>query len=69
MKFGYVALFVCLAVALSGCFGPTIGGLEPPAYGMSAARPSNQWVPHCKGGYDRCGRDGIVQRQTGTIAY
>lgn len=66
--FAYIAVFLSVAVALSGCFGPTVG-FVPEGYGMAGARPSNQWVPHCKGGYDRCGRDGIVQRQTGTIAY
>jgi hypothetical protein len=79
MKFGFVVLFVSAAVLLSGCYQTS--GYAPQSYGMAHPsdpgvgyynaqyRPSNHWVSHCKGGYDKCGRDGITQRQTGTIPY
>lgn len=72
MKFGYAALFVCLAVALGGCFGPTVG-FEPAGYGMAKVSggeypngPPSQWKAYCKrASYAHCGNDGIAHRGDG----
>lgn len=69
--FAYIAVFVSVAVALSGCFGPTVG-FAPAGYGMASDSkeypngPPSQWKAYCKrASYAHCGNDGIAHRGDG----